>query len=137
MDLVSVHPIFNLYNIQWPIYTAGPAAASEFVFEEPGRPGEALDSLVSAGVIVSGWHGSALGPLARRDVRAGALVEDSVLMNDVPFVPGAVVRRAILDKNVIVRSRLFNSASTPDRRQRFTVSARGVVVVGKGGEVAR
>ena len=137
MDLVSVHPIFNLYNSQWPIYTSQTAdlPPAKFVFEAPGHTGHALDSVVSAGVIVSGGtvRRSILSPGVR--VESGAVVEDSVLMNDVVIGAGAVVRHAILDKNVVVESNAVLGAIGSYDDERFAVSARGVVVVGKGTEV--
>ena len=56
MDLISVHPVFNLYNRKWPILTwHQPLPPAKFVFEDgEGRTGHALDSMVSAGVVVSG-----------------------------------------------------------------------------------
>jgi glucose-1-phosphate adenylyltransferase len=135
MDLVSVHPIFNLYNHAWPIYTLQPAALppAKFVFEESGRVGHALDSIVSAGVIVSGGtvRRSVLSPGVL--IESGALVEDSVLMNDVVVGAGAVVRGAILDKNVVVSPNAVLDASHAAGRADVTVSERGVVVVGKYG----
>jgi glucose-1-phosphate adenylyltransferase len=138
MDLVSVHPIFNLYNHEWPIYTSLPSQLppAKFVFEDVGRIGHALDSVVSSGVIVSGGtvRRSVLSPGVF--VESGALVEDSVLMNDVKVGRGAVVRRAILDKNVTVQDGAVLGVDDLSR-ERFTVSESGVTVVGKGQEVRR
>jgi len=136
MDLISVHPVFNLYNGEWPIYTAAPILPpAKFVFEEAGRTGQAHDSIVSGGSIISGGtvRGSVLSPGVLVDSRA--LVEDSVIMNDVVIGSGAVVRRAIIDKNVVVPPGARIGVD-PDRdRQRFTCSDKGVVVIGKGEKV--
>ena len=136
MDLVSVHPIFNLYNRRWPIYTAtSQLPPAKFVFEEEGRVGHAVDSIVSAGVIVSGGavRRSVLSPGVT--VREHALVEDSVLMNDVEIGAGAVVRRAILDKNVHVPAGARIGVDRDEDEKRFTVTAAGTVVIGKGQQV--
>jgi glucose-1-phosphate adenylyltransferase len=134
MDLVSVHPIFNLYNYQWPIHTfPGSLPPAKFVFDEDGRRGAAVDSLVSAGVIVAGGQvrRSILSPGVR--VHAGAVVEDSVLMNDVCICDGAIVRRAIIDKNVRIPEHARIGVDLEhDRACGLTVSESGVVVIGKG-----
>ncbi len=136
MDLVSVHPVFNLYNTEWPIFTNTPQLPpAKFVFEDGERRGQALDSLVSAGVIISGGtvRNSVLSPGVR--VESGALVEDSVLMDGVTVGPGAVVRRAIVDKNVVVAPGATLGVDLDADRTTYAISPRGVVVVGKGDKV--
>lgn len=105
MDLVSVTPEFNLYDHTWPIRSASvQAPPGKFVFAggEAGRVGSALDSLVCPGVIVSGGQveRSILGPGCR--VNSWARIEDSILMDNVDVGRHAVVRRAIIDKGVVV-----------------------------------
>ncbi len=98
MDLVSVTPVFNLYNDRWPIYTLPPQLPpAKFVLG-----GRAEESMVSAGAIIGGGsvHNSVVSPGVR--VERGARVEDSVLMDGVYIGEGAYVRRAILDKNTVV-----------------------------------
>jgi glucose-1-phosphate adenylyltransferase len=136
MDLVSVHPVFNLYNSSWPIHTSIPQLPpAKFVFEDAGRTGQAIDALVSSGVILSGGtvRRSVLSPGVL--VQEGALVEDSVLMHDVKICPGAVVRHAIVDKNVVVHAGASLGVDGEADRRHFTVSDGGVVVVRKGVEV--
>jgi glucose-1-phosphate adenylyltransferase len=133
MDLVSVHPIFNLYNRRWPIHTLGSQLPpAKFVFDEAGRTGHAMDSIVSAGTIVSGGtiRRSVISPGVL--VEAGALVEDSVIMDDVVIGEGAVVRRAIIDKQVRVPPNGRIGCDPARDAERFTVSSGGVVVIGKG-----
>ena len=137
MDLVSIHPVFNLYNRQWPILTTSPALPpAKFVFEEAGRTGSAVDSLVSQGVIVSGGRvrRSIVSPGVR--VHSGSEVSGSVLLHGVDVGRGAVVQNAILDKNVVV----WPGASVGvdrghDLARGYTVTDGGVVVVGKGVQV--
>jgi glucose-1-phosphate adenylyltransferase len=136
MDLISVHPVFNLYNYRWPILTwHEPMPPAKFVFDSDGRRGTALDSMVSAGVIVSGGtvRRSILSP--RVKVHQGALVEGSVLMHDVHVGRGAVVRNAIVDKNVAVPDGAQIGVDAERDRARFVVSDGGVVVIGKGHKV--
>lgn len=129
MDLVSVKPVFNLYNQEWPLLT--------YQQQQPGAKfvlrGTAEDSIVSPGVIISGGNvdSSVLSPQVR--VEKWADVEESVLLDKVQVGRNAVVRRAILDKNVVVE----NGAEVgvdheADRARGFTVSDSGVTVVGKG-----
>jgi glucose-1-phosphate adenylyltransferase len=132
MDLVSVHPIFNLYNDAWPIFTSGPPRPpAKFVFEGAEGTGQALNSMVSAGVIISG------GTVRRSVISPGvvveshALVEGSVLMDDVRVGPGAVIRNAIIDKNVQVPAGARIGVDADYDRRCFTLSEGGIVVIGK------
>ena len=137
MDLVSIHPVFNLYNRQWPILTTSPALPpAKFVFEEAGRVGQAVDSLVSQGVIVSGGtvRRSIVSPGVR--VHSGSEVSGSVLLHGVDVGRGAVVKNAILDKGVVVwPGARIGVDPGHDAERGYTVTPGGVVVVGKGQQV--
>ncbi|HVE75957.1 MAG TPA: glucose-1-phosphate adenylyltransferase [Actinomycetota bacterium] len=136
MDLVSIHPIFNLYNEEWPIYSwHDPLPPAKFVLEEAGRTGQAFDSMVSAGVIVSGGtvRRSVLSP--RVHVDAGALVESSVLLDGVTVGERAVVRNAIIDKNVHIPGGFEVGVDRDRDSERFTVSDGGIVVIGKNQKI--
>jgi glucose-1-phosphate adenylyltransferase len=132
MDLVSVRPQFNFYNLEWPIYSFyGPLPPAKFVFDVDGRRGQALDSIVSPGVIVSGGtvRRSVLSPGVR--IGTGALVEGCVLMDGVEVGDGAVVRRAIIDKQVTVPAGMSIGCDAAADSSRFTTSDNGIVVIGK------
>jgi glucose-1-phosphate adenylyltransferase len=136
MDLVAVQPVFNLYNTEWPIYTSPPQAPpAKFVFEEPGRHGMAYDSIVSAGTIISGGtvRRSVISPSVFVD--QGASVEGSVIMDHVRIGENAVVRGAIIDKNVTVEPGAQLGVDRDLDASRFTISAGGIVVVGKSEKV--
>ena len=138
MDLISVEPEFNLYNREWPILTwPDPLPPAKFVFDDDdGRRGMALDSMVCAGVVISGAtvRRSVLSPGAH--LHSYAEVEDSVLMQGVDVGRNAVVRRAIVDKNVRIAEGAQVGVDPVADRERFTISAGGVVVIPKGATVA-
>jgi glucose-1-phosphate adenylyltransferase len=128
MDLVAVHPVFNLYNSHWPIYTNQlQLPPAKFV-----EGGLAQESIVASGAIVSGAtvRHSVLSPNAR--LNAGAYVEGSVVMDNVQIGRGAVVRRTILDKNVIVPDGAHIGVDPDSDKARYHVSDTGIVVLGKG-----
>ena len=134
MDLCSVYPVFNLYNRKWPILTnLPPLPPAKFV-----EGGNAHESMVGAGTIVSGAH--VRNSVIANDVliHQGAYVEDSVIMPGVRIGPGAVVRKAVLDKYSEVDAYAQLGVDLDgDRAASYTVSEGGVVVIGKGVQVPR
>jgi glucose-1-phosphate adenylyltransferase len=137
MDLCAVEPIFNLYNDRWPILTYVPSLPpAKFVHEAGDRVGRAIDSLVSPGVVISGGlaRQSVLSPGVR--VNSWATVERSVLLHNTKIGRHALVRDAIIDKNVTVPEwAQVGVDKEHDRARGFVVSAGGITVVGKGQEV--
>ncbi|MER5455109.1 glucose-1-phosphate adenylyltransferase [Micromonospora sp. NPDC002389] len=136
MDLINVHPVFNLYNFDWPIYTEQPPyPPAKFVHQWGERVGRAVASMVSPGAVISGSlvENSIVSPKAK--VHSWAHVDGAVLMEGVEIGRHAVVRRAILDKNVYVPEGAEIGVDLERDRQRYTVSDNGIVVIGKGQKV--
>lgn len=130
MDLKAVDPELNLYNREWRLRTAGfEDPPAKFVFDEEGRRGSAIDSIVSGGVILSG--GSVKNSLLGRGVRVhtGAEVEDSILFDNVDIGRHAKVRKAILDKNVRIPEGATIGYNLEEDRKRHYVTESGIVVV--------
>lgn len=134
MDLVSPIPKFNLYNGDWPIHTRHHGAPPcKFVHAKDGTHGQAHDSILAAGVVVSG--GTVTRSVLAGDVRVDerATVTDSVLLDNVVVGAGATVQRAILDKNIVVPPGVEIGVDLEaDRARGFTVTESGLTVLAKG-----
>lgn len=132
IELTGVDPLLNLYDDIWPVRTDQPnLPPPKFVFnEDTGRRGEAHDSIVAAGTIISGGKviGSIVGPKVR--IEEHAEVTSSILFKGVHIGKGAVIRRAIIDKNVYIPDGAQVGVDLErDRARGFTVTPNGVVVV--------
>ncbi len=133
MDLRSVSPALNLYNREWPVRTASyPDPPAKFTFDDLNRRGEAIDSIVSGGCILSGGlvRNSVLGRGVK--VHAGAVVEDSIILDNCDIGRRARVQRAILDKNVRVAEESQIGCDLEEDRERYYVTDSGIVVVAGG-----
>lgn len=134
MDLISTMPIFNLYNAEWPIFNQQiNMPPAKFIHDSEGNQGRTNDSIVSLGVVVSGAavERSVLSPNVR--ISSRSLVTDSVLLDSVQIGRDCTIRKAILDKDVVVT----DGASVGANRERdlergFTVTPSGLTVVTKG-----
>jgi glucose-1-phosphate adenylyltransferase len=140
-DLVSVSPRFSLYNPAWPIFSAYyPSPPAKFVFSDPERNrfGVATDSMVCEGCIISGGrvNRSILGPRVR--VNSYSSVRESILFDDVDVGRNARIRRAIIDKGVVIPPGMTIGVDPDEDRRRFrdpkrfVVSEGGIVVIAKG-----
>jgi glucose-1-phosphate adenylyltransferase len=130
LDLVHVTPELNLYDPNWPIWTWQPQSPpAKFVFDDEGRRGQAIDSMVAGGCIVS-------GATVRRSVlfngvrvHSYATVEDSVVLPLVDIGRGAVLRRCIVDRRCVIPPGLKIGVDPEADRQRFQVTASGITLV--------
>jgi glucose-1-phosphate adenylyltransferase len=130
MDLRAVKPSLNLYNRQWPLRTSSfPDPPAKFTFDDDNRRGEAIDSIVSGGCILSGGRvkNSVLGRGVR--VHAGALVDDSIILDDCDIGRRAQVRRAVLDKNVRIAPDTTVGYDLEQDQRLYHVTETGIVVV--------
>jgi glucose-1-phosphate adenylyltransferase len=130
MDLRSVSPALNLFNRAWPLRSSSYAdPPAKFTFDDDDRRGQAIDSIVSGGCILSGGEvrNSVLGRHVR--VHTGALVEDSIIMDNCDIGRHAKVRRAILDKNVKVPKDAIIGYDLEADRARYFVTESGIVVL--------
>ncbi len=130
MDLRAVSPLLNLFNREWPVRTTSyPDPPAKFTFDEENRRGQAIDSIVSGGCILSGGmvKNSVLGRGVR--IHSGAVVEDCVILDNCDIGRRARIRRAILDKNVRVpEDATIGVDLERDRAHRY-VTESGIVVV--------
>jgi len=130
LDLTHVVPELNLYDAAWPMLGRQPhRPPAKFVFDDVGRCGFAVDSLVSDGCIVS-------GALVRRSilfygtrVGEGSSVEDSVVLPNVTIGRGVSLRRVIVDKGCVVPDGLQAGLDPEQDRRRFNVTERGIVLI--------
>jgi glucose-1-phosphate adenylyltransferase len=130
MDLRQVTPVLNLYNRQWPLRTAGyDDPPAKFTFDEEGRRGQAIDSIVSSGSILSGGmvKRSVLGRGVK--VHTGAMIEDSIIFDNCDVGRRSKLRRVILDKNVILPEDTVIGYDLEEDKKRYHVTEGGIVVV--------
>jgi glucose-1-phosphate adenylyltransferase len=139
MDLISVDPILNLYDRNWPIHTYQPPyPPPKFVHTDPDRRGAALNSIVCQGSIVSGGqvYRSILSPGVR--INSFALIEDAILFDGVEVGRHARIRRAIIDKDVRVPPGFdIGWSREADRARGLIVTEDGVTVVSKAEDLER
>lgn len=135
LDLVSVTPQLNLYNMQWPIISAPmslPPAKFVFADTETHRVGLATDSMVSDGVIISGGNINRSILFPRVKINSYSHVEESILMDGVDVGRYSRIRRTIVDKGVRIPPRTTIGYDPEQDKKRFPVSDTGIVVIPKG-----
>jgi glucose-1-phosphate adenylyltransferase len=131
MELVSVSPALNLYDQVWPIHThQSQSPPAKFVFDDDGRRGAAIQSMVSGGCVVSGAEvrGSLL--FSRSRVSSYSSVNDSVILPDVEIGEKCRINRAIIDRGAIIEAgTVIGEDSDADRKRGFRVTESGVTLV--------
>jgi len=135
MDLTGVEPVFNLYGTKWPLRTFQaqyPPVKTVFKNKSANRIGMALDSIVSHGTIISGGVVKNSVLSYNVTVRSWSEVRESVVMSDVEIGRHCRIMKAIIDKRNIIPPNTAIGYDPEEDRKRFTVTPRGIVVVGKG-----
>ena len=131
MDLIHVSPQLNLYNYKWPILTnQGNLPPAKTVFDDDDRRGQNIDSYVCAGCITSGStvRKSIIGPLCK--INSYSLIEDSILFENVTIGRHVKIRKAIIDKNVVITDgSTIGYDLEEDFAKGYTVTESGIVVV--------
>ena len=130
MELVDVTPELNLYDTDWPIWTyQEQLPPAKFIFDEEGRRGMAIDSMVSGGCVISGSVVKHSLLFSSVRVEEGALVEDSVVLPNVQIGSGCRIKKAVLDKGCVIPPNTVIGENMEEDKERYTVSDGGVVLV--------
>ncbi|MCL2296909.1 MAG: glucose-1-phosphate adenylyltransferase [Proteobacteria bacterium] len=130
MEMTKVTPELNLYDRDWPIWTyQEQLPPAKFVFDDDGRRGQAIDSMVSGGCIISGAEVKRSLLFSSVHVHSWASVSDAVLLPGVDVGNHAVVRRCVVDKNARIPAGMKIGVDPEEDRRRFYVSPNGIVLV--------
>ncbi|MFT4234855.1 MAG: glucose-1-phosphate adenylyltransferase [Microbacterium sp.] len=133
-DLISVLPVFNLYNHDWPIFSQQlNQPPAKFTRDARGTLSTVIDSIVAPGSVISGAHVER-SVIGRGSIlESGSHVSDAIIFDEGRIKPGATVRRAVLDKGVVVQSGATVGVSrAADEARGFTVTPSGITLVSKG-----
>ncbi|HER19629.1 MAG TPA: glucose-1-phosphate adenylyltransferase, partial [Chromatiales bacterium] len=130
LELIGVEPDLNLYDTEWPIWTyQEQLPPAKFVFDEDGRRGSAIDSMVSGGCIISGAVVRHSLLFSNVMIREQAYVQDAVVLPNVEVGEGAEIHRAVIDKGCVIPPGMKIGLDLETDRERFEVSPNGVVLV--------
>ena len=130
MDLVQVTPQLNLYDEKWPIWTWQPQSPpAKFVFDDDGKRGAAVDSIVSNGCIVSGATVRRSMLFMGVRIHSFSRIEDSILLPNVRVGRGCVLKKCIIDKNCVIPEGTQIGVDRAEDEKRFRVTKSGVTLV--------
>lgn len=130
MDLCSIQPELNLYNNDWPIWTyQAQMPPAKFAFDDEGRRGEAIDSMVSSGCILSGARVKRSVVFSGCFVRSYSSIKDSVILPHVEIGRNCRITKAVIDKSCVIPPHTVIGENRADDEQRFCVDEHGIVLV--------
>lgn len=131
MELIAVTPQLNLYDDVWPILTAqSQLPPAKFVFDEPRRRGEAIQSMISAGCVVSGASVRKSLLFSNCKVSSYSTIEESVILPEVAIGRNCTIRRAIIDRGArIVKGTEIGVDPEADRKRGFRITNKGITLV--------
>ncbi len=130
MDLTHVTPDLNMYDTEWPIWThQEQLPPAKFVFDDEGRRGMAVDSLVSGGCIISGARVARSLLFSKVHVHSYSSIEDSVILPEVEIHRGVRLKRVVVDKRCTLPEGLAVGFDPAEDRKRFHVSERGITLI--------
>jgi len=130
MELCAIDPELNLYNRDWPIWTYQPQyPPAKFIFDDEGRRGEAIDSLISAGCIISGARLKRSVVFFATKIESYSLVKDSVVLPKVNIGKHCRITRAIIDKGCVIPDGTVIGEDRAEDAKRFHVTPEGIVLV--------
>jgi glucose-1-phosphate adenylyltransferase len=130
MELCSVEPELNLYNRDWPIWTYQPQyPPAKFIFDDEGRRGEAIDSLIAGGCILSGARVKRSVLFFATTVESYSLIKDSVILPKVNIGRNCRITRAIIDKGTVIPDGMVIGEDPVEDAKRFHVTGTGIVLV--------
>ena len=130
MDLCSIEPALNLYDFEWPIWTYQPQyPPAKFIFDDQGRRGEAIDSLVAGGCVLSGARVKRSVLFFATTVGSYSLVKDSVILPKVTIGQNCRIRCAIIDKGTVIPDGTVIGEDPAEDAKRFHVTPEGIVLV--------
>jgi glucose-1-phosphate adenylyltransferase len=130
MELCAIDPELNLYDRDWPIWTYQPQSPpAKFIFDDEGRRGEAIDSLISAGCIISGARVKRSVVFFGCTVESYSLIKDCVILPKVSIGKNCRISRAIIDKASVIPDGTVIGEDLVEDAKRFHVTKEGIVLV--------
>lgn len=130
IELIEVEPELNLYDTTWPVWTyQTQSPPAKFVFNDDGRRGHAVDSMVSGGCIISGAHINRSLLFTNVRIADGSEIEEAVILPEVTIGENCVIKKAVIDRHCDIASGTEIGVNIEEDRKRYRVTDNGVVLV--------